>query len=127
MAIYDKKDGVNTGKTSFTRVCTCKHWKMKKCRFLHLNYGIRVPYFWSGCFKNIRIVYKVQNITTLPCHKYKMKQFHEKQWWENMNTKLGIGELRRKVLSLWLWVDTSSYFRKLVVSAICETFFHPHS
>jgi len=35
MAVYDKKDGVNTG-------------KMKKCRFLHLNYGIRVSYFRSG-------------------------------------------------------------------------------
>jgi len=30
MAIYDKKDSVNTCKTSFTRVCTCKHWKNEK-------------------------------------------------------------------------------------------------
>jgi len=35
VAIYDKKDSVNTGKT-------------KKCRWLHLDYGIRVSYFWSG-------------------------------------------------------------------------------
>jgi len=47
MAIYDKKDSVNKCKTSFTRVNT---GKMKKCRFLHLNYGIRVSYFWSGIF-----------------------------------------------------------------------------
>jgi len=26
----------------------CKHRKNKKCRFLHLSYGIRVSYFWSG-------------------------------------------------------------------------------
>jgi len=47
MAIYDKKDSVNTCKTSFTRVCT---GKMKKCRWLHLIYDIRVSYFWSGTF-----------------------------------------------------------------------------
>jgi len=35
MAIYDKKDSVNTGKT-------------KKLRWLHLIYGIRVSYFWLG-------------------------------------------------------------------------------
>jgi len=48
MAIYNKKDSVNMCKISFTRVCTCKHWKNKKCRFLHLIYGIRVSYFPSG-------------------------------------------------------------------------------
>jgi len=44
MAIYDKKDSVNTCKTSFTHVIT---GKMKKRRRLHLNYGIRVSYFRS--------------------------------------------------------------------------------
>jgi len=47
MAIYDKKDSVHTCKTLFTRVNT---GEMKKCKWLHLIYGIRMSYFWSGSF-----------------------------------------------------------------------------
>jgi len=48
MAIYYKKDSVNSCKTSFTRVRVCKHWKNEKCRCLHLSYVICVSYFQSG-------------------------------------------------------------------------------
>jgi len=48
MVVYDIKDSVGTCKTLFTHVCMCKHWKNKKCRLLHPNYGIRVSYFQSG-------------------------------------------------------------------------------
>jgi len=60
MAIYDKKDFVNTCKTS-SRVNT---GKMKKAggQWLHLIYGIRVSYFRSGSFKLI-IPYNFNAIT----------------------------------------------------------------
>jgi len=48
MVVYDKKDGVKPHLQVYARVNT---GKIKKCRFLHLNYGIRVSYFWSGCIK----------------------------------------------------------------------------
>jgi len=65
MAVYNKKDRVNMCKTSFTHVNT---WKTKKCRWLHLIYGIRVSYFWSGCYpKNI-------NFWSLPKNSPKQSQ-----------------------------------------------------
>jgi len=46
MAVYDIKDSVST----------CKHWKNKKHRWLHPNYGIRVSYFRSGyLYKSLEI------------------------------------------------------------------------
>jgi len=39
MAIYDKKD---TYKTSFTHVCTCKHWKNEKTHVV-------TPDLWHSC------------------------------------------------------------------------------
>jgi len=55
MAINDEKDSVNMCKTSFTRVCTYKHWKNEKRRWLHLNYGIRAN--MSACVICIQIFF----------------------------------------------------------------------
>jgi len=45
MAIYAKKDSVNTRIYEYALVNT---GKMKKWRWLHLIYGIHMSYFWSG-------------------------------------------------------------------------------
>jgi len=51
MTIYGKKDSLNKCETSFALVRTCQHWKNEKMQVvIHLNYGIRVSYFWSGLY-----------------------------------------------------------------------------
>jgi len=42
MAMYDKKDSVNTCKTLFTGVRTCKHWKNEKMQ-------VFTPELWHLC------------------------------------------------------------------------------
>jgi len=53
MAIFDKKDSVNTCKTSFTHVCTCKHWKNKKTQLVTSD-------LWHLC-----VLFLVGNISCL--------------------------------------------------------------
>jgi len=50
MVVYEIKDSVSTCIYSKAHVNT---GKMKKRRWLHPNYGIRVSYFWSGIIKYI--------------------------------------------------------------------------
>jgi len=56
MAIYNKKDSEKTVFKPCLRVnARVNTGKMKKRRWLHLIYGIRVSYFWSGNHYSIRV------------------------------------------------------------------------
>jgi len=95
MGVYDIKDSVSTG-------------KMKKCRWLHLNYGIHVSYFWSGNLSIENLLKK-----SLSRHdKHQISQFKLQLSKKNHEKILKLIKHLRRWLTMdkGLKVKTSKYF-----------------